>query len=158
MRPALSKRLRNTADFLHGLRHQIFRRCPVFRTGQQRFFRPGLGHFREKCLQMRQRCFRQLAVSGQLAAEHRQQRRLTLRLPAQGKGIITRHSRRIIRLIIAQRAHPRKGAKDISSRQLPFKMVIADIQQIHHFFLGYLNLIRIAQIFFVGRADEGIAA
>src|ERR1051325_1227446 len=97
--------------------------------------------------------FRQFTVGGELAAESRQQRRLTV-LIVNIEGIVAGNRLRRVGFIVAQRTHAGVSPDDIVARQRLFKVRVVDVQQVVDLFIIDRHLFWIAVVLDVGGTDN----
>jgi|GEM_PF-3934890 len=128
----------------------------VLAAGQRRMAGPGRLHVREPGREFGERRFGQLAIGGQLAAEHRQQWRV-VRLTRELEGVVTGNRRWLARLVIAQRAYPGIAMADVGALQRALEMLVHHSQEVVDLLLGDANLRRVAVVFAVGGADQAEA-
>ncbi len=155
--PAPRQRQVDALDLRHQLFGQRIGAAQVFAARQRCASRPASAHVREKGRELHQRRLGQFAISGELAAEYREQRRLVL-FGRQGQGVVTGDHRRVVRLVVTQRPHAGEGMQDVLALQLLAEMRVGHTQQIGDLFLADARLRRVAVVFAVGGADHGVAA
>ena len=123
-------------------------------AARQRFIRgPVRVHIAEQRLQMLHRLFRQAPVGGDLAAENRQHRCLTL-LGLQLKAVITRDGGRVGDFLFQQRPHAGICPDHLCRGYRDFEIAVHRLAQVSDFLFRYLNLARIAAVLDIGSADQ----
>ncbi|EME01031.1 hypothetical protein B381_05966 [Stutzerimonas stutzeri NF13] len=142
------------------LGYQLFGECVgrahAFAARQCRLCRPAFTHAREERLELRHRRLGELAVGGELAAEHRKQRCLFF-FRRQRQGVITGNRGGVIRFVVAQRPDAGEGMHDVPGLELLAKVRVGHAQYVGDLLLADAHLGRVATVLSVGGADHGVA-
>src|SRR5262245_384852 len=102
-----------------------------------------------------ERCLRQFAMSRDLAAIDREQRRLAIAL-IEHKLIVARDIFRLVSTIIIEGAHAGKGPHQLIRCDLVAEIAVYRLAQISDFGRVRRNRIEVADEIFVGRANKRI--
>ncbi len=115
--------------------------------------RPGLFHFGKQRRQLCQCRFGELAIGGQLAAEHREQRPIAGAI-AECERVVAGDRRGLVGLVIAKRPDACIAVADVGAAQLMLEVRVDDGQQVIDLLVGDPYLCRIAVVLVVGGADQ----
>src|SRR5439155_26527261 len=116
-------------------------------------FRPIAGHLRTIGFELLEGVFGKLAVGGDLAAEHRQKRRLA-GVAVDVQDIVAGNRGRIGGIIVIEGPDPGKGLHDIAAPELPLAVAIDHGKEIIDFAIVDGDVFWSAFIRNVGGADE----
>ncbi len=134
---------------------QFAHRAVELATGQPAVGGPVIPHLAEPGFELVAGSLGQLAVGGELAAEHRQQRR-AIGFAGQFQRVVARHRLRRIGLVVAQRAHPGVGPDHVFGGDLAGEVGVDHLAQVVDLGVADLGFAWAALVLHVGGANQRV--